>query len=131
VFLRFAITTPDEDSRREKGVFTALYELEDAGGLADYELSWWQEQRRWFSEHLKRPPSLTEPNAILWFKDDATEHIARMRALTALLQHKDMPVVTFETARLGTSFMKMNTKLPLFPSRARRSSHLEAPRCAA
>jgi len=65
--LRFAIHSRDEDSKRERGLFTALYELRDAGQLTDYE----------------------------------TEHITRMRALAALLDHKDTPVAAFETDKPG------------------------------
>jgi len=37
----------------------------------------------------------------MWFKSTATEHIARMRALAELLDHKDMTVATFESEKPG------------------------------
>ena len=101
MYLRFAIHSRDEDSNREKGLFTALYALRDAGQLTDYEATWFEEQERWFRVHLKRPKPLNEPAAILWFKPTAIEHIARMRALAALLDHKDTPVAALETEKPG------------------------------
>ena len=102
MFLRFAVHDHDEDSRREKGVFTALYELTDKHMLSNYELRWFAEQEVWFSKHLKRPRGIKEhPTAILWFKDTAAEHISRMRALCALLEHKDIAIAYFETMKPG------------------------------
>jgi len=101
MYLRFAIHSRDEDSKREKGLFTALYALRDAGQLTDYEAAWFDEQERWFRTNLKRPKALDDPAAILWFKSTATEHITRMRALAALLDHKDTPVAAFETDKPG------------------------------
>jgi len=102
MFLRFAVHDRDEDSGREKGVFTALYGLADQHSLSDYEMSWFVEQEVWFTKHLKRPPDLKDhPKAIGWFKDTATEHVSRMRALCALLEHKDIAIAYFETLKPG------------------------------
>jgi hypothetical protein len=60
MFLRFAVHDRDEDSGREKGVFTALYGLADQHSLSDYEMSWFVEQEVWFTKHLKRPPDLKD-----------------------------------------------------------------------
>ncbi len=102
MFLRFAINDRDGNSRREKGVFTALYGLADKHILSDYELTWFDEQESRFRKHLKRLQGIKDhPPAILWFKDTAPEQISRMRALCALLEHKDIAIVYFETLRPG------------------------------
>src|SRR5918996_1153605 len=101
MFLRFAVHTRHDRSGRGQGLFTALYRLQKAGRLADFETAWFEEQERWFNEHLERPHQLGDPSAILWFKDTATEYVTRMRALAALLEHKDIGVVVFESARPG------------------------------
>jgi len=101
MYLRFAVHARHEDSNREKGLFSALYELRDEGRLTGYELIWFNEQAQWFNAHLKAPKALNDPAAIMWFKSTATEHIARMRALAELLEHKDMTVATFESAKPG------------------------------
>ena len=92
---------PDPDSNRGQGLFTAIYQLEKEGRLADYEAVWFGEQERWFNEHLKRPNPLNDRRAILWFKATAMEHIARMRALAALLEHKDTLVDVIQTDKPG------------------------------
>jgi len=38
MYLRFAVHARHEASKREKGLFSALYELRDEGRLTDYEL---------------------------------------------------------------------------------------------
>jgi hypothetical protein len=101
MYLRFAVHATDEDSRRETGLFTVLYRLRDTGHLSADETTWFDEQERWFRRHLKRPKDLKEPLAIMWFKATAAEHIARMRALAALLEHKDTLVAVFETEKPG------------------------------
>ena len=102
MFLRFAVHHRDEDSRREKGVFTALYGLQDRQMLSDYESRWFHEQDVWFTKHLKPPTGIKDhPSAILWFKDTASEHISRMRTLCALLEHKDIAIAYFETKKPG------------------------------
>jgi hypothetical protein len=83
------------------GLFTILYRLEKAGRLAEYESVWFEEQERWFNEHLAKPEPLQDPKAILWFKASALEHIGRMRALAALLEHKDTHVDVVESDRPG------------------------------
>src|SRR2546425_6972016 len=75
MYLRFAVHARHEDSKREKGLFSALYELRDEGRLTDYELVWFTEQAQWFNAHLKAPKALDDPAAIMWFKSTATEHI--------------------------------------------------------
>ncbi len=95
----FTRATKTQSAKR--GLFSALYELRDEGRLTDYELIWFNEQGQWFNAHLKGPKPLNDPAAIMWFKSTATEHIARMRALAALLEHKDMSVATFESEKPG------------------------------
>ena len=101
MFLRFAVHARHETSQRGQGLFTAIYELEKKGRLAEYEAAWFSEQERWFNKHLERPEPLKSPLAILWFKSTAFEHITRMRALAALVEHKDTVVEVIQTDRPG------------------------------
>lgn len=89
-------------------MFTILYALEREGQLADYELTWFLEIEAWFDEHLKRPDRLTwssrphaPKTAITWMKMSASEHVARMRELAVLLEHKDIPVEELRTEKPG------------------------------
>lgn len=108
MYIRFVVPEKDEDSGLERGVYTALYALEDRGELAPYELEWFHEADRWLSKHLKRPTRFawsSRPHAperaISWLKDTATDHVSRMRSLVALLEYKHVFVAEFRTDRPG------------------------------
>ena len=107
-FVRFATTTQHPQSNEPRGIFSALYALENADRLDEAERAWFAKQERWFDVNLKKPerfarsgrPNAT-PRAIAWFKDSATEHIARMHALAALLRSKDVQVEIATVDRPG------------------------------
>ena len=95
-------------SDRQQGIFQALYDLEDAGELGPHEIDWFVAIEQWFDKHLKKPDRFawsTRPNApdraITWLKMSAKEHVARMRELAALLEHKDVVVEELRTDRPG------------------------------
>ena len=108
MFVRFVVTERHESSDQERGVFSALDDLERRGELAAYELEWFQVTEAWFNKHLRRPDRFawsSRPNAperaISWLKLSATNHVRRMRELVALLEHKDIPVRELRTERPG------------------------------
>lgn len=108
MYIRFVVSERHESSDQARGVFSALYALEDRGELASYELEWFYAAERWFNRHLRRPERLAwsrRPNAperaITWLKASATEHVSRMRELVALLAHKDIAVEELRTDRPG------------------------------
>ena len=87
MYLRFVVPTIDEDSERALGVFHAVWSLRYAGKLYAYEEDHHDEVRWWFSAHLARPTRFTaskppfyrkKNRAVCWFKDTATEHLARL-----------------------------------------------------
>lgn len=97
-FIRFVVAARDEYSDQQQGIFQALYTL----------AKWFLGITRWFNANLETPTRLawsTRPNAperaISWFKLSATEHIAHMRELVALLEHKDIAVEEFRTDKPG------------------------------
>lgn len=106
--VRFAVAARDETSDQQQGLFTALYRLHDAGELLPHESEWFAGIEQWFNANLKRPKRLawsSRPNApkraITWLKLSATEHIAHMRQLVALLEHKNIAVEEFRTDKPG------------------------------
>lgn len=108
MFIRFVVSAHDEDSRLPKGIFTALYELEEQGELAAHEREWFRTTERWFARHLKFPTRVARSSrphapgqAISWLKLSATEHLSRMRDLVSLLEHKDILVQELRTERPG------------------------------
>jgi len=107
-FVRFVTAHNHPNSDEPRGLFSALYDLERQTALSPAELAWFHEQEAWFNAHLRKPDRLARsarPNAtaraLSWFRDTATEHITRMRALAALLQSKDVAVDVIMTDRPG------------------------------
>jgi len=110
IYIRFVTGDVDSDSLREAGVFQAAYRLRDAAGLQDYESAHLTEHLDWFKSNLKiprrftaaKPPFYRKKNrAISWFKETATEHIARMREIIRLLESHGIPVRMIKTDRPG------------------------------
>ena len=59
----------------------------------------------------KHPFYSKKSRAISWFKDSATEHLARVRELVAILETHGVPVRMLKRSGLAMSFMKMNISL--------------------
>jgi len=107
-FIRFVVRATDEDSLRLKGLFQACYDLRNQGQLADYEKTWFKETVRWFDKHLDAPARLSRSrrsgaheNAISWFRATASDHIAKIRELAALLEHHGVSTHMIQTERPG------------------------------
>jgi hypothetical protein len=108
VFIRFVTSGRDPQSDQERGIFSALYDLEKSGDLLLYELDWIRAAESWLNANLKLPGRLAwsrranaPERAITWLKVTATDHIAKMRELAALLEHKDVQVRELRTDRPG------------------------------
>lgn len=108
MFVRFVVAERHEESDQPRGIFSALYTLEEAGELADYELVWFRQIERWFNRNLARPKRLawsSRPNAperaISWLKMSAKAHVRQMRQLMVLLEHKGIPVQELRTEKPG------------------------------
>jgi len=110
MYLRFVVTEIDEDSERALGVFHAVRCLRDMGKLYPYEEDHHDMVRWWFNENLERPTRFTasrapfyrkKSRALSWFKDTATEHLARVRDLVAILENHGVPVRTRKAKRVG------------------------------
>lgn len=76
--------------------------------MLPHESEWFASIERWFNANLTSPKRLawsSRPNApnraISWFKLAAAEHIAHMRELVALLEHKDIAVEELRTDKPG------------------------------
>lgn len=110
MYLRFVVPEIDQDSERALGVFHAVWNLRDSGKLYAFEEDHHDEVRWWFSAHLERPTRFTAAKAPLyrkkrralsWFKDSATEHIARIRELIWILENHGVYVHSLKTERVG------------------------------
>jgi len=110
MYLRFVVSDIDEDSGRELGVLHAVGNLRRDGKLQPHEEKQHDLIRQWFNEHLERPTRFTaskppyyrkSSKAISWFKDDASEHITRVRQLVKILHHHGISVQMLKTDRVG------------------------------
>ncbi len=110
MYLRFVVADIDEDSERALGVFHAVRYLRDAGKLYAYEQDQHDMVRWWFNENLGKPTRFTaskppfyrkKNKAICWFKHTASEHLARVRELAAILDNHGVPVRTLKAQRVG------------------------------
>lgn len=108
MFIRFVIHKLDEDSGKRQGLFQALANLESRGRLRPHEQEHFDEVYEWFRHNLKKPQSFSRSSkphakkvALSWFKDSATEHIARMRGLVQILKAHRIEVDVLTTDRPG------------------------------
>ncbi|GHA13863.1 hypothetical protein GCM10008090_24540 [Arenicella chitinivorans] len=106
--VRFVVQNVDIESGRRQGVFQAMSDLEYAGSLLPHEQSSYDDIYEWFRYNLKKPTSFsrsTKPHsknvALSWFKDSATEHIAKLRELVVILDHHGLQTAMLRTERPG------------------------------
>ena len=110
-FIRFVRARRNPDSGVEDGIFTLAYELRDSASvdLADREVL--SENLAWFEEHLETPTRFNRTTSkgfyrrktrgIAWFKDTATEHLARMHKIKAVLERHGHVVVMLSELKVG------------------------------
>lgn len=110
-FLRFVVSQLDSDSGVEGGLFGAAYALLDLGGLPEHDRSMLRGLLAWFEEHLPTPKRFNRssskgyyrrsPKGIAWFRDSATEHIARMQGLKRVVEANGYAVTLVRENRVG------------------------------
>jgi hypothetical protein len=108
MFVRFVIKELDRDSGRRQGLFQAAKALKESGVVTQADLDHLEDILNWFSWHLKKPSRLAvsrRPNAkeqaISWFRDSATQHIARMREYKEVLERYGLHVEMITAKRVG------------------------------
>jgi len=108
MFVRFVIHKNDGDSGRRQGIFQAISELEYEGVLLEHEQRQYDEIYEWFRHNLKKPRSFSRSSkphaknvALSWFKDTAVEHLAKMHALSQILNAHGIIVEVLRTNRPG------------------------------
>lgn len=108
MFVRFVIHKNDGDSGRRQGIFQAISELEYEGVLLEHEQREYDEIYEWFRHNLKKPRSFSRSSkphaknvALSWFKDTAVEHLAKMHALSQILNAHGIIVEVLRTNRPG------------------------------
>ena len=117
MFLRFAITQIDEDSRKPQGVFVAAYALLDSCELDSEESKRLRELLDWFSENLPNPPEdFYASRAIFWFKSSAHESVNRIWELVQMLRLHGYHIQVYKSRRLANVSYEDEFQIAAYPS---------------
>lgn len=108
VYVRFTTAIIDRHSGKRRGVFQAVADLVQDVELPEHDLDALNELRQWFGEHLAAPDRFARtsrksaaPKAISWYKNTATEYIARMHAMCHILNEHGVATEMITSTRPG------------------------------
>lgn len=110
-FIRFVLARRDLDSGVEQGVLQFAYELRDSADMDSADRQALAEALTWIERNLETPARFNrttskgfyrrKARAISWFKDTATEHLAQVHHIKAILEKYGHSVVMLSEARVG------------------------------
>ena len=110
-FLRFVVLKRHQDSALEAGVISVAYRLRDEPDVSASDRQSIQDELTWFEKNLTIPKRFNrsaskgydrrKTRGIAWFRDTATECIARMHQLKRLLEGNGYQVELVREDRLG------------------------------
>jgi hypothetical protein len=122
MFVRFVVREIDSNSGRRQGLFQAARALERSGSLNAQDAKYLDAIRGWFREHLEKPTRLAissrhhgKQQALSWFKDTATNHIAKIRELADVLERYGVPVEMIKAKRLGYILYEDEFQVAAYP----------------
>jgi len=110
-FIRFVLAQRHPDSGVEDGTFRLAYELRDSTRVDAADRGALAEQLSWFEKNLETPTRFNRSKSkgfyrrktrgIAWFKDTATDHLARMHRVNAVLERYGYRVSMVVESRVG------------------------------
>ena len=128
--LRFALQRPHPDTGVEEGIFAAAYALRDGAYMPPADRKLLEELLSWFSTNLAVPARFNRTSSkgyyrrrtagVSWLKPTAVDHLARMRALAAILEQHGHPVSQITTERPGYVVFEDEHQVVAEPFRERR-----------
>ena len=111
MFIRFVLARRHSDSGVEDGTFSLAYELKDSSHVEAADRNQLAETLAWFEKNLETPTRFNRTKSkgfhrrktrgIAWFKDTATEHLARMHQIKGVLENYGHSVVMLSESRVG------------------------------
>src|SRR5215216_925956 len=111
MFIRFVLARRHPDSGVEDGTFSLAYELKDSPHVEAADRNQLTETLAWFEKNLETPTRFNRTRSkgsyrrktcgIAWFKDTATEHLARMHQIKGVLENYGYAAVMLSEARVG------------------------------
>ncbi|HVH80967.1 MAG TPA: hypothetical protein VM782_16340 [Stellaceae bacterium] len=124
MFVRFVIKQNDPDSGRRQGLFQAAAGLREVGTLTAQDHHALERIRDWFNTNLERPTRLAlsprphrKAQALSWFKDTATQHIAKMREYQKVLERYGLQIEMITAARPGYVLYEDEFQVAAYPFR--------------
>jgi len=110
-FIRFVLARRHSDSGLEDGAFGLAYELRDSPDVETADRDLLADTLTWFETNLETPTRFNRTKSkgfyrrntrgIAWFKDTATEHLARMHQIKIVLEQYGHPVAMLSEPRVG------------------------------
>ena len=117
MFLRFAVTQIDEDSRKPRGVLAAAFALLDSCDLDIEESKRLRELLDWFDENLPGPPeNFYASRAIFWFKSSARKSINRIWELVQMLRLHGYHIQVYKCRHLANVSYEDEYQVAAYPS---------------
>ena len=120
--IRFVIEKRDPDSGKRQGLFQVARALRESCQLPARDAEKLESLRDWFNEHLERPERLAlsskphaKAQALSWFRDTASEHIAKMREFADILERQGIGVVMIRTNRPGYVLYEDEYQVAAYP----------------
>jgi hypothetical protein len=122
MLVRFVIHRRDPNSGRRQGLFQAAKALRDSGLLSAKDDDALEDIWGWFNRHLERPARLalssrphSKAQALSWFRDSATNHIAKMRSFAEILERYGIAVQMVRTNRPGYVLYEDEFQIAAYP----------------
>ncbi len=108
MYLRFIVDSADPGSDFVWSLFGALGHLQQEGNLNEYERERLTKIDKWFVKNLKEPNRMSrstrsnaDPQALCWFKSDATECLGYVREMVGILTAHDIAVEMLKSDKPG------------------------------
>ncbi len=111
MFLRFVLPRSHPDTGVEEGIFSAAYGLRESAQISTSDRQSLEGLLAWFDANLAKPQRFNSSKSkgyyrrrtagISWIKHTAAEHMAKMRALIAILEKNGYQVSQITTDRPG------------------------------
>jgi hypothetical protein len=122
MLIRFVIEKRDPDSGKRQGLFHAARALRESYQLPAADAEKLESVRDWFNANLDRPERLAlspkphaKAQALSWFRDTASEHIAKMREFSDVLERHGVRVVMIKTNRPGYVLYEDDYQVTAYP----------------
>lgn len=110
-FVRFVISSKNPDSGVADGIFGGVYDLLDRDELSSLERLNLEQNSKWFNSNLQKPARFNRSKSkgyyrrntrgIAWFRDTASEHIARMHQMKQIVEEHGYTVEVITEDRVG------------------------------